>query len=463
MKFTPMERPSSKPKNATRRDVLKAGLAAAAAAVPLCGPRRSFGQQTNDRLQVASVGVGNMGWSDLTQIASAQNVRIVALCDVDSNNLGKASKQFPEAKTFRDYRRMLDQLGNDIDAVQISTPDHMHGSVALAAMSLGKHVYVQKPLAHNLAELRAMADMAAEKSLVTQMGTQIHSHEAYRTAVAMVRTGAIGRVREVHLWVDHSRWSGSGKGRPDHGDQVPDSLDWDLWLGVAPERPYANEIYHPMEWRSWKDFGAGTLGDMGCHIFDPVFSALDLGSPTSVISRGPQDYKETFAPDSDLTYQFAGTKYTTDNVTCRWTDGSHNSRPDAAKAQLPEGVSLPSGGSFMVGEHGVMILPHYGPMPTFYSDGQLMDIAVDSVGGVNHYHEWADACRGKGKTSTPFSYSCPVTETVLVGTVAGRFPGRALQWDSRKLRFDDASANDLVHRAYRDGWQLEGLPGVATS
>ena len=457
MKSTPVKHGT-----VTRRDLLKAGLAAAAA-TPLLGPRIGFGRQANETLQVASVGVGNMGWADLTQIAGGKHVRIVALCDVDSNNLGKATKQFPQAKTYRDYRRMFDKMGGDIDAVQISTPDHMHGPVALAAMSLGKHVYVQKPLAHNLAELRAMADMAAEKKLVTQMGTQIHSHEAYRTAVAMVRAGAIGRVSEVHLWVSHSTWSGPATGRPDHADPVPESLAWDLWLGVAPERPYVKEIYHPMKWRSWKDFGAGTLGDMGCHIFDPVFSALELRPPTSVISRGPQDYEETYAPDGDITYQFAGTKHTTDAITCRWTDGHDGSRPEVAKAQLPQDVSLPSSGSFMVGEQGVMLLPHYGPLPTFFSDGQPMDIAVESVGGVNHYHQWTDACRGEGQTSTPFSYSCPVTEAVLVGTVAGRFHDRPLHWDSQQLRFDDPAATELVHRIYRDGRQLQGLPGVVAS
>ncbi|MEX2169916.1 MAG: Gfo/Idh/MocA family oxidoreductase [Pirellulales bacterium] len=436
-----------------RRQAL--GGMAAIAAVTALRPQRSWGQSPSDELRIASVGVGGMGWADLTSVATAPKVRVVALCDVDDGNLGRAHEQFSSAKTYRDYRRLLDEMNGEIDAVTVSTPDHMHGAVALAAMGLGKHVYVQKPLAQNLAELRRMRDVAAEKRLVTQMGTQIHSHESYRTAAHLLQQGAIGKVREAHLWVGRV-WAGPPEGQPQRGDEVPANLDWNLWLGVAPERPYAKGLYHPQEWRGWRDFGTGTLGDMGCHLFDPLFTGLKLKAPIEVISRGPNHGEETYSPDCDFTLTFAGTPHTADRVTFRWTNGSI--KPDVAKGQFPPDLKLPGSGSFVVGEKGVMLLPHWS-MPTFYRDGQQIDIPVESVGSVDHYHEWAAACRGEGTTSTPFSYACPVTEAVLVGTLAGNFQDQPLEWNSADLSFDVAAANELVQRKYRDGWEIPGLTG----
>jgi predicted dehydrogenase len=423
----------------------------AAAAGAIFGVRRSWGQSPNETLRVASVGVGNMGWGDLTSVAADPKVRIVGLCDVDSNSLGKAAEAFPQAKTFRDFRRMFDELHGEIDAVTVSTPDHMHGSVALAAMSLDKHVYVQKPLAHNLAELRLMCKTAADKGVVTQMGTQIHGAEAYRTAARALQQGVIGKVSEVHLHVDRN-WSGPMK-RP-AGVKPPANLDWDLWLGVAPERPYAPEVYHPMAWRGWRDFGTGSLGDMGCHLFDPIFTGLGLAAPIEVVSHGPQHGAETFAENEEVVYTFAGTPLTADRVTFRWTDG--RAQRAVEKAQLPAGMALPGGGSFVVGEKGVMLLPHWA-MPTFYSKGEPLEVNVEPAGSVDHYQEWTHACRGEGQASTPFSYSGPVTEAVLVGTLAGHFPNQPLKWNSADLAFDDPAATELVHRRYRQGWEIPQL------
>lgn len=440
----------------TRRRLLQAGIAATAT-IPLLGPRITHGMQANETLNLAAVGVGGKGWSDLLSSSEGQNVRIIGLCDVDANNLGKASDLFEQANTFTNYRVMLDELGRDIDALLISTPDHMHGPIAIAAMQLGIPVHVQKPLAHNIAELRTMMQLAESNQLVTQMGTQIHSHQAYRTGAAMIREGVIGKVSEAHLWVSRS-WSGPPEGRPNRTDDIPDSLSWEHWLGAAPHRPYVNGLYHPGNWRGWIDFGSGTLGDMGCHIFDPVFSSLDIQTPTSVISRGPQHNPETFALDSDISYQFEGTQYTTDNLFFRWTDGNRNSRPNRAKAQLPDDVDLPRSGMFLVGEEGVMLLPHWA-MPTFYKDGEVLNIEIESRGAKNHYTEFTDACRGVGQTSTPFSYSGRVTEAVLLGTIAGRFKDRELAWDSANMRFDHAPATAVTHREYAEGREPEGLAG----
>lgn len=398
-----------------------------------------------------------MGAADLRSITATDGVEIVAVCDIDTQRLAAAVQSLttgdnprPEPKAFADYRRMFDAMEGDIDAVTVSTPDHMHAPISLAAMRRGKHVYCQKPIAHDLKGCRAMAEMAAERGLVTQMGTQIHAHSAYRTAVAALRSGVIGEVSEAHLWVSRS-WAGPKDGRPAEGDDIPEYLSWDLWLGVAPERPYANGLYHPGNWRGWKDFGCGTLGDMGCHIFDPVFTALGIGSPTQVVSRGPMHNDETFAPDSDVTYRFPGTEKTADEIIFRWTDGRAGSRPAVERAQLPEGAELPGAGSFLVGSEGVMVIPHWS-QPKLYRNGEPLDRTFEVIESIDHYAEWVDACRGEGESSTPFSYSGPLTEAVLLGTIAGNFPDRELNWDAEAMRLDDDEAQALVERPWREGY-----------
>jgi predicted dehydrogenase len=324
----------------------------------------------------------------------------------------------------------------------------MHGPVAIAAMQRGKHVYCQKPLAHNLRECRRMQELAAQRGLVTQMGIQIHAHEAYRTAMAALQAGAIGKVRSMHAWVGRS-WAGLPGGRPAKQDPVPAGFDWDLWLGVAPTRPFVKDLYHPANWRGWCDFGTGTLGDMGCHILDPVFSALEPGAPVEVLSRGPQHGADAFVGDESVSWTFPANERTAGQFTVHWTDGS--ARPDVAAAHVPDSVKL-GDGSFVIGELGVMVLPHWA-MPQFYQCGKVLEVAVPKEEARNHYQEWTDACRGEGRTSTPFAYSAPLSETVLAGTVAGRFKDRLLRWDSKALRFDHEPANAFVGREYRKGWE----------
>ena len=465
---TPTRIPMNHALSPTRRGLILGGAGAAG----LFLTSRVFARTASpgELLNVASIGVGGQGGYDLGSIASGEKVRIVALCDVDAGRLGAAQLRHPEARGFADWRRLLDEMERDIDAVSISTPDHMHGPIALAALALGKHVYCQKPIAHNVRECRAMARAAAGTKLVTQMGTQIHSHSAYRTAVATLRAGVIGKVSEAHLWVSKS-WAGPASGRPERTDPVPEGLDWDLWLGGAPARPFVEGAYHPARWRGWRDFGAGTLGDMGCHIFDPVFSALGLGSPASVRSEGPDHGAETFAPDSDISYTFPGTEFTTETLTLRWTDGSGPSRPDASRAQLPEPApatppsagappvpthTLPGSGSFLVGEKGVMIIPHWSA-PRFYSKGEVLEVEVERREDRDHYHEWTDACRGEGRSSTPFSYSAPLTEAVLLGTLAAAKPGQTFAWDPERFSLGDEELDGLLSREYREGWEVAGL------
>jgi predicted dehydrogenase len=430
----------------SRRSFLASAAAfAAAPALP-----RFAVQSPLATLNVACIGVGGMGGADLASVAACRNVRIVGLCDVDAGHLAAAAKAHPTARTFTDFRVLLDELGKDVDAVTVSTPDHMHGPIAIAALLREKHVYCQKPLAHNLRECRRMTELAARHRLVTQMGIQIHAHEAYRTAIEALRAGVLGKVREAHVF-DGKSWAGPAAGRPQQSDPVPESLAWDLWLGVAPERPFVKGLYHPGNWRGWLDFGSGTLGDMGCHIFDPVFAGLGLTAPREVVSRGPAHHEETFAGDGDVLYTFPASAITAGELPFRWTDGKV--RPDAGKAQLPPDVKLPGAGSFVVGERGVMVLPHWG-MPTFYRDGKAIELPVTAQPAKNHYEEWTDACRGEGATSASFAYAGPLSEAVLLGTIAGRFPGKVLRWDGKAQRIDDAVANGLVGRSYRKGWEV---------
>ncbi len=434
----------------TRRDALRAG---ALAALPLVAGRRArAAQETAAPLRIAQIGVANQGRSDMDAIASAPHAKIVALCDVDQTFLDAAHKDYAGARTFRDYRKLFDEMGDELDAVVVSTPDHMHAAIALEAMLAGKHVYVEKPLAHNLAELRRMRDVAAEQGVVTQMGTQIHAHEAYRTAVAMLQQGALGRIREAYSWIENSRTQPEPLG--DRSDPVPPTLDWDLWQGVAPPRSFVAGQFHPFNWRLWRAYGGGTLGDMGCHLLDPLFGGLGLEPPTAVLSLGPAHSAEAFAEQAEVRYTFAGTPATTDPFTLTWIHGRLPA-PEAL-AELPPTEKLPGGGSLVVGERGVMVLPHWS-MPTFFSGGKPMDLDVTSAGSVDHYHEWVAACRGEGATTTPFAYAAKVTETVLVGTLAGALPEQPLAWNSAALAFDSAAANALVRRTYRDDWRPAGL------
>lgn len=428
-----------------------------ALALPWCLPRLRCPRPA-ETLHVGAVGVGGIGEFDLENVVKGEGVQIAALCDVDRENLGEASKLYEGARTFADYRRMLDAMAKDLDAIVVSTPDHMHASIALAAFDLGLHVYCQKPIAHNLRECHLLEQRAAETGRITQMGTQIHSQSTYRTTVRALREGIIGRVREAHLWVSRS-WAGPEDGRPSPRP-APSTLDWDLWLGVAAERPYAEDAYHQMKWRGWRDFGSGTLGDMGCHIFDPVFSGLDLGVPLSVVSNGPQHGEETFAADGDVTYEFAATERAGGedgaHFVFRWTDGNGSSRPRVAPELFPADFELPGAGSFLVGEKGVLLIPHIA-MPRLFRGGEEVPFSGEILETRNHYTEWTDACRGQGATSTSFSYAGPLTEAVLMGVVAGSLRGRKLGWDTEQKRFDDADANRLLGRKYRSGWEIPGL------
>jgi predicted dehydrogenase len=373
---------------------------------------------------------------------------------VDLNRTVELKKKFPDATIYQDWRKLLDKEAKNIDSVNVSTPDHMHAVMGASAMQLGKHVYGEKPLAHDLYEVRKLTELSRRKGLVTQMGIQIHATSAYRMASRLVQNGAIGKIKEVHSWCPKS-W-GDATARPATTDPVPQGFDWDLWLGVCAPRPFiGNGYYHPATWRKRLDFGTGTFGDMGCHIFDPVFDSIGLTAPISVRSEGVAPNQWNWATDSFIHYVFPGTNHTagkTLNVT--WYDGT--SRPPAEIIALLEGDELPAIGSIFVGTEGVMVLPHVA-RPLLYPDKKFKDFKYPDIASGDHYGEFVEACRGNGKTLASFEYAGPLTEAVLLGGIASRFPKTTLNWNAPKLKFEETEANHFIRRDYRRGWNVKSL------
>lgn len=443
------------PAQNSRRRFLK--TSAAAATAPLIAPNLLSAASPNGKLNHAAVGVDGQGWSDLSNIASHEQVNVAAICDVDTARMTKAAEKFPQARKYQDWREMLEKEGDKIDSVQVSIPDHMHAPVSLAAMARGKHVYCEKPLAHEVHECRAMAEAAEKSGVVTQMGNQIQSTIEYRSGVMLIQQGVIGKIKEVHAWTGASF---PRKGRPEGEDPVPATLDWDKWLGVAPERPYKNGIYHPFQWRAWQDFGTGPLGDFMCHIMDSPFKALELAAPLSVkATKVPEDWaaneswhKESWPARASYEYHYKGTKYTTgDTMKAFWYDGG-NKPPRELVGFEKDDRNLPGGGSLFIGEGGNLLLPHVGgPQLVPYSKNKGLE--RPKLEGRSHYHSFVDACLGKGKTTSNFGFAGPLSEATVLGNIANRFAGTELKWDSEKLMFPDhLEATKLVKRDYRTGW-----------
>jgi predicted dehydrogenase len=442
-------------KQVTRRTFIKQ-VAATSVAVPLIVPRLSMASPPSGKLQHASIGVGGMGAGDLRSIFSSEKVEIVALCDIDANRLKEAGQSFPDARLYRDWREMLDKEEKNIDSVNVSTPDHTHAPAAMTAIRKGMHVYCQKPLTHEVYEARKLTLAARKEGVATQMGIQIHSHDFYRTAVQWLREGAIGKVKEWHSW-SGAVFTTEDKKRPTGADPVPPHIDWDLWLGVAPERPYKHEVYHPFWWRRWRDFGGGATGDFGCHIFDPVFTALGIGAPFTISCAAESISDEVWPGWTMADYEFPGTAMTAGKtIRATWRDGGM--KPSKYwSPHLPKGYELPGSGSMLVGEEGTLILPHVGA-PVLYPEAEFANYPKPELKPKDHYHEFVEAARGNGGTGANFDFSGPLAEAVLLANVADRFPGRTLEWNAKRLRFTNCrEANKYLRRRYRRGYKVRGL------
>ena len=444
-----------------KRDFLKTSAALATTTLIPSSLLASIGE-SQTRLRTAHIGIGGMGAEDLQSIASHQSVDVVALCDVDNKNLEAAHLIFPDAKIFKDYRVMLEKISSDIDAVIVSTPDHTHAPASIMAMQMDKPVYCQKPLTHYVSEAREMRNLAEQKNLVTQMGIQVHSFYDYKLATLLIQSGIIGKVHTVKAWTDRN--FGYDGPAPKGNDPVPDSLDWNLWLGTSSERPYKEKYYHPGVWRKLVDYGCGTLGDMGVHIFDTPYNALTLDVPLTIKNKCRKPNGYGFPESNSVTYTFRGTPYTTDTLTWIWSDGP-GSPLDKKHLELPNKNKLPLQGAMFIGEKGRLLLPHFMEKPKHIVDGEYKEIDIKKYDPSNtlgnrlndyklaspkHYHQFVDACLGKDKVSAPFSYSSRLTETILLGLIAGRFPDKTLNWDSINAKFKEDEANQYLSGTYRN-------------
>ncbi len=438
----------------SRRSFLQ--TAAAAAAATYAAPAVIAAETMKAELHVATVGANGMAWADLSSVGSHPKVKFVGFCDVDSARFDQVDKNFPGVAHFADYREMIDKLGDKIDAVIVSTPDHMHAPAAMYAMNRGKHVYCQKPLTHTVWEARQMRLLADKKQLITQMGNQIHSNLEYRLGTRILKEGAIGKIKEVHSWgVPKGQNYYSGTKRPADAP-VPATLNWDLWLGCAPERPFVSEFYHPFKWRDWQDFGSGALGDFACHIFDPVFTALELTAPLTVMAEHEGFNPEMWPGPETVKYVFPATKYTTaGTINLTWYDGGR--KPPRELAQMPDGTELPSAGSLFIGEGGTLIQPHVG-MPLLYPQAKFKDFKTPDEKGLSHWHVWVDAVLSNTRTSDGFHYAGPLTETVQLGNIAALHPGKSLEWDVDALKIKNLpESNALLTKKYRKGFEVEAV------
>ncbi len=423
----------------TRRRFV-AGAALAGASLIGVAPARARTYQANERLKIGVIGVANRGRASLEGVASEE---ITALCDVDSAYLDAAGAAYPNAQKFADFRRMLDTA--KLDAVVISTTDHTHAPSAAMALRNDLDVYCEKPLTHTVHEARVLADLARRHKRVTQMGTQIHAGSNYRRVVEAIRSGAIGTVSEVHVWCAGGY---TGKERPSDTPPVPASLNWDLWLGPAPERPY-HPAYVPHQWRGWWDFGNGTLGDMACHHMDLPFWALDLRHPLTVEAEGPTPHPECTPEWLVVRYEFPA-REALPAVRLTWYNG-HRRPPHFAEGKLPPWGN----GTLFVGSKG-MLLADYDrhvllPRESFADYVPPARTIPDSIG---HYAEWIEACKSRGPTTCNFDYSGALTEAVLLGNVAFR-TGSKIDWDARRLRARGLrEADRYLQRRYRKGWRL---------
>ncbi len=430
---------------------------------------------SGDQVRLAAVGAGGKGAGDIRETSKGQIV--VALCDVDKDQAAKTFRKFPDAKVYTDWRKMLEKEAKNIDGITVSTPDHMHAPVTMTALSMGLATYTQKPMTRTVYEARQLRLAAQRAGVATQMGNQGHSGVGYRMVVEMIQSGVIGKVKEAHAWSNRPIWA-QGLDRPLGSDPIPATLDWDKWLGVASPRPFKaswpagtgyqgkrqRAPYVPFGWRGWYDFGAGALGDMGCHIIDPVYWSLGLTAPNWVKYEGPAPKPEMFASEETLTYEFPGTQYTTGAIRVKWYDGGR--KPAGELAQMGVQASgtnkgkpreLPDNGSLFIGTKGVLMCPHGGG-PQLFPKENFRDIKRPKLKSMDHYMIWTNAIKTDGKTNCPFAYAGPLTESVLLGVIASRVPGQRLRWDTDALRFTNSEkATQYVREEYRAGWEVNGL------
>lgn len=441
-----------------RRDFLRVtGLAASSFSIVPGFVVGARGQTPpSGRLNIAGIGVGGMGAGDIGAVAPNNN--IVALCDVDTRHSGATFKKFPDARQFRDFRKMFDVMDKEIDAVVVATPDHTHAVAAMAAIQRKKHVYCEKPLAHSVHEVRALMKAAKEQDVVTQLGNQGHSFNSIRDFVEWIQAGAIGKVHTIHAGCNARNSAIDNLPRLREQHAVPETLDWDLWLGPAAFRPY-NPVYLPGRWRSWTPFGNGTVGDWVCHVVDPVFWALDLGAPSTIKAR-VKDYDvktqgDSFPKGEVITYEFPA-KGNRGPVTMHWYSGNE---PIPRPPELEADEKDIGTGAAVIGDKGTIIYGSHGAGQVRLIPQAKMDAFQRPPArlprGKNHHQDWLDAIKQGGKAGSDFAYGGPLTEVAMLGVIAIKLADTKLEWDAAQMRFTNSkAANELLNPPYREGWSL---------
>jgi predicted dehydrogenase len=456
----------------SRRRFIK--YTAATATILGVAPAFLRGQNLNSRINVAVIGAGGKGSSDSSETAKVGG-NIVGLCDVDLKTLDREGAKYSQARRFQDYRKMLDQMEKEIDAVIVATPDHVHAAASTMAMSLGKHCFCQKPLTHSVTEARRMRELAKRKKLATQMGNQGSAAPGLRRAVEVIQAGVIGKPLELHVWSNRPVWP-QGIARPEGSDKVPEHLDWDLWLGPAPVRPFKSEVYHGFKWRGWKDFGTGALGDMACHTVNMPFRALKLGFPTVVECEATSDYMpETYPKSSRIRFEFPE-RDGLPPLKFWWYDGNPDEksvkilRPndDLTREIVALRGKLPTSGALIIGDKGKVFSPDdYGSQFFLLGDGEkkytkgedhdACKVVPQTIPrSPGHYQEWIDAIRGGAPAYSNFDIAAYLTEIILLGCVALNVGvGEKLDWDGPKMRArNNKKAAQFVGRKYRKGFKL---------
>ncbi len=455
------------PRSITRRRFVYSSATIGALALLPNVTRNVLG--ANDKLRLAAIGAGGKGAVDI-DLCSTEYV--TALCDVDKRNAGAMFKRFDRAGHYTDFRQMLEKEEKNIDVVTVSTPDHLHAIAALTAMRMNKHVYCQKPLSHNVYEARLLTKVARDRKLITQMGNQGHAHPGTRRMVELVQAGAIGDVKEIHVWTDRPIWPQGKRAiaalKQGKGSKVPDHLDWNMWLGPAKERPY-NPAYLPFKWRGFWDFGTGALGDMGCHNMDTPFFALELRDPVAVSAKSSELFDEAAPEWSTIVYEFPAQKVSFGTkkrpaVKLHWYDG--RKKPDAGLAKQKQ---LPGNGVIMVGTKDTLYIPSYWGAGQFVSGRKVSDFDHVPItlprtpqGGDNdrgHHQEWVAAVKANKPEMalSNFDYAGPMTEAVLLGNVAMRAQQR-INWDAKAMKVTNVpEANASIRGCYRQGWELDKL------
>ena len=419
----------------------------------------------NSKLNHACIGVGGMGWGDLQNFLQHKRVEVVALCDVDANHLEKAARAVPGARLYADWRELLAKEGDRIDSVNAAVPDHSHFAIAYIAIQGRKHVYCQKPLCHDVAEVRGLTEASIKQGVITQLGTQGASTIHDRTAVLWLKEGRIGKIKHAYLCsnrrgaIETYRLKGP---RPAAGGQLPKSLNWELWTGSAPMRPFVPEIYHPKKWRAWQDFGTGWSGDIGCHIFDAVWKGLGLRAALTVLAAVQESWKNSRERRADnwpqgdhITWTFpANDLIEGKELTLEWFDGEFYPPEPVRKLFSEDLTEYPAESAMLTGTEGALLIPHGYP-PQLLPEDKFKDVKRPDLPPRNHYHDFVDACLGGGRTESHFAQTGPMTEAILLGTVAIRVPGQKLEWDHSRMKVsNDVATNRYLRRTYRDGWRV---------